>query len=194
MAGGFWSAAAHDLTAQIAADSKVVALAPLGQDVAEANESKEKAPVEQAKTVEADLQVVVGEDGTLTIPAVRCGKVGGVIAMKSATGGMQLHLSRDLNATKSSSAPLRRRKPENMSSRRRSSRCNRSKSCCSRRTMPKRRWKAPVEIAVPYTVGQWAQTKPVEIVLAKGPNVLRFTRPAPSWGVTVKQFTLTPVK
>jgi hypothetical protein len=54
--------------------------------------------------------------------------------------------------------------------------------------------KEPVEIAVPYTVGRWEQTQPVEIALVKGQNVLRFTRPAPSRGVTFKEFTLTPVK
>ena len=54
--------------------------------------------------------------------------------------------------------------------------------------------KEPVEIAVPYTIGRWEQTPPVEIALAKGQNVLRFTRPAPSRGLTIKDFTLTPVK
>jgi hypothetical protein len=54
--------------------------------------------------------------------------------------------------------------------------------------------KEPVEIAVPYTLGKWEQTKPVEITLVKGPNVLRFTRPAPSRGLTIKQFTLTPIR
>ena len=37
----------------------------------------------------------------------------------------------------------------------------------------------PVDIAVPYTVGMWQETKPVEISLVKGQNVLHFTRNAP---------------
>jgi hypothetical protein len=38
--------------------------------------------------------------------------------------------------------------------------------------------KEPVEIAVPYTIGRWEQTKPVEVALVNGRNVLRFsTRP-----------------
>ena len=54
--------------------------------------------------------------------------------------------------------------------------------------------KEPVDIALPYTVGKWEQTPPVEINLAKGKNVLRFTRNDPVKGVTLKDFTLTPVK
>ena len=190
VAGGFWSAAAHDLTQQIAADSKAVALAPVGQDVAESNESKEKSPVEQAKTVEADLQIAVAPNGTLTIPAVRCSKAGGIIAMKSVTGGMQLHLSRDLKATQKFECAFE------------APQAGKYEFTAQVVTVQSEQKlmlaandaKTPVEIAVPYTIGQWALTKPVEIELAKGPNVLRFTRPAPSRGVTVKQFTLTPVK
>ena len=33
-----------------------------------------------------------------------------------------------------------------------------------------------VAMALPYTVGMWDKTQPVEITLAKGKNVLRFTR------------------
>jgi hypothetical protein len=47
---------------------------------------------------------------------------------------------------------------------------------------------------MPYTRGMWQKTEPVEITLAKGPNVLRFTRKAPYKGLTIKEFTLTPVK
>jgi hypothetical protein len=47
-----------------------------------------------------------------------------------------------------------------------------------------------VEIALPYTVGRWGQTEPVEVSLTRGRNVLHFTRPAPGHGMTIKDFTL----
>jgi len=50
------------------------------------------------------------------------------------------------------------------------------------------------DIALPYTVGKWEQTQPVQITLAKGKNSLRFTRTEPVKGLTIKDFTLTPVK
>jgi hypothetical protein len=51
---------------------------------------------------------------------------------------------------------------------------------------------ASIDIALPYTVGMWEDTKPVEIELAKGKNVLHFTRDIPNYGLTIKHFTLTP--
>jgi hypothetical protein len=40
----------------------------------------------------------------------------------------------------------------------------------------------------------WQPTPPVEIALVGGPNVLQFTVPTGSSGITIKDFTLTPVK
>jgi hypothetical protein len=40
----------------------------------------------------------------------------------------------------------------------------------------------------------WDKTPPVEVSLVKGPNVLRFSRKDPVKGLTIKDFTLTPVK
>jgi hypothetical protein len=54
---------------------------------------------------------------------------------------------------------------------------------------------APVEIAVPFTVGMWDKTPPDEVALVKGKNVLHFSRGGENIrGLTLKDFTLTPVK
>jgi len=50
---------------------------------------------------------------------------------------------------------------------------------------------AAVEMALPYTIGLWDKTAPVEIELKAGKNVLKFHGPA---RVTIKNFVLTPVK
>ena len=42
-------------------------------------------------------------------------------------------------------------------------------------------------------VGMWDKTEPVEIDVVKGRNVLRFSRPDATAGVTIREFTLTPV-
>ena len=54
--------------------------------------------------------------------------------------------------------------------------------------------KGQAEIAVPYTCGLWQQTKPVELPLVSGKNVLHFSVQDGSRGVTIKDFTLIPVK
>ena len=48
-----------------------------------------------------------------------------------------------------------------------------------------------VTLALPYTVGMWDVTEPVEIKLAKGENLLAIT--GPSW-VTVRDFALAPAE
>ena len=49
----------------------------------------------------------------------------------------------------------------------------------------------PVEMALPYTIGLWGKTEPVEVELKAGSNVLKYSGPARA---TFDQFTLTPVK
>jgi len=46
-----------------------------------------------------------------------------------------------------------------------------------------------VEMALPYTIGLWGQTSPIDIQLKAGANVLKFHGPARA---TFKHFTLTP--
>ena len=46
-----------------------------------------------------------------------------------------------------------------------------------------------VEIALPYTIGLWGKSSPIEVELKAGSNVLKFNGPARA---TFKQFTLTP--
>ncbi|HEX5790154.1 MAG TPA: hypothetical protein VFY13_03325, partial [Luteolibacter sp.] len=48
----------------------------------------------------------------------------------------------------------------------------------------------PVEMALPYTIGLWGKTDPVEVEFKAGSNVLKFSGPARA---TFDQFTLTPV-
>jgi hypothetical protein len=54
--------------------------------------------------------------------------------------------------------------------------------------------KSSVEMAIPYTIGKWQPTRPLEVTLVKGANVLHFALQDGSRGVTLKDFTLTPVK
>ena len=53
---------------------------------------------------------------------------------------------------------------------------------------------SPVEITIPYTIGKWEQTPAAEVTLTQGKNSLRFTRPEGSRGLSIREFTLTPVK
>jgi len=51
----------------------------------------------------------------------------------------------------------------------------------------------PIDIALPFTVGMWDKTEPVEVKLVKGKNVLRFSREGEVKGLTIKDFTFKPL-
>jgi len=52
--------------------------------------------------------------------------------------------------------------------------------------------KAPIDLAIPFTLGAWQQTAPVEVTLVQGKNTLAFKNPTTAFAL--KDFTLTPGK
>lgn len=191
--GGSWSSMAHYQAQAIAAAAKAVELGPVGQELAEANESKESQEAEQAKSAEQaklaeeDRKIVTGQDGTITIPAVAFkDNPKSFSSMKSFLGGMQLHCSGGFKAEYEFEAPKA------------------GKYVLSGRVVTAQEGqkflvqandaKEPVEIVVPYTVGKWQSTQPVELSLVDGKNVLHFAVQDGSRGVSIKDFTLTPLK
>jgi hypothetical protein len=51
-----------------------------------------------------------------------------------------------------------------------------------------------LNIAIPYTKGYWKDTEPLAIDLKEGRNTLLFTIKTPNKGLTIKSFTLKPLK
>ena len=51
-----------------------------------------------------------------------------------------------------------------------------------------------IDFDLPFSLGMWKDTEPVEIVLREGRNSFMFTCAAPNRGVSIKHFTLTPVE
>lgn len=49
-----------------------------------------------------------------------------------------------------------------------------------------------MESGVPYTLGMWQPTVPIELTLVQGKNTIQYELLAGSKGVTIKDFTLTP--
>ena len=191
---GFWYGVSLYLQRDIIEKAKAVALAAVGTDIGEANESKVKEKIEAATITEADRKITVGKDGAITIPAVACSKPTNstpkIKFMESNLGGMQLHYNRLGNLEEfeyTFDAPAA------------------GKYALTARVVTPS-WKQhlfvtangagqPTDIALPHTVGMWDTTEPVEVTLVKGRNVIRFSRDHERLkGVTIKDFTLTPVK
>jgi hypothetical protein len=192
--GGFWSSLAHYQARAIAAAARAVELGPVGQELAEANESKETRDAEQAKLAEQvkgseeDRKIVTAQGGTIVIPAVAWSNTpaGSFAPAKSFLGGMQLHCSGgfkadyEVQAPKAGAYALAMRVVTVQEGQKFLVQANGDK--------------APVEISVPYTCGLWKQTRPVELSLVSGKNVLHVAVQDGSRGVSIKDFTLTPVK
>ncbi len=179
--GGFWSGMAL-YEAKILA-STAVTLGPLGEDLAEANEKDQK--IDSTAVSKAD-QSVTEQNGVVTIPAVAHSKTSGKIAaMKSFSGGMQVHCLGGATADYAIDVPfsgkylLTAKVATVQTGQQFAFAVNDSK---------------PTETAVPYTIGMWQQSEPIEVSLDKGKNTLHFALKEGSRGVTIKDFTLTEVK
>jgi hypothetical protein len=192
-AGGFWNGVALYRQRAIIEKAKAVTLAAVGTDIGEANESKEKELIKEVELTAADKKITVGQDGVITIPAVACSKpansTGKIRFMKSHSGGMQLHYNRNgvaegfeyiVEAPAAGTYTLSARVV--------------TVSPDQHLLVAVNDAKEPADIAAPYTLGKWEQTQPVEVTLVKGNNQLRFTRNDPVKGMSIKDFTLKPVK
>ncbi len=180
--GGFWSRMAHYQTMILA--SQAVELGPLGQELAEANATEEKETVEIEAITAAD-QASVNRDGAIIVSAVGYTKPSGrAAAMKSSAGGKQLHVGGGFKAEYVVEVP----------------KAGKYKVTARVATLQEGQVfevttgssAKPVEIKVPYTIGLWKDTPPVEVTLSQGKNVIQFAVKDGSRGVTIKDFALTP--
>ncbi len=180
--GGLWNVMALFQKKVIVADAKPVELAALGTELGEANESAESKAkaVEKAVVTDDDRQVVVDSKGVITIPAAACGGENQLI--KSFLGGQQMiwggPLTCDVDVARAGKYALTARVA----------------TVHGEATAPLtlNGAKDPAVIAIPFTVGAWQATTAVELALVNGRNTLSFA--APSTGLALKEFTLTPGK
>jgi len=176
--GGFWSRAA--LYQQRILAATAATLGPLGQELGEANERNQQ--MNSAKVSDDDREITV-ENGIMTIPAVANSKTSGrSAAMKSFGEGMQLHMLGGFKTQYEVSAPS-------------AGKYQLVARVATVQTGQKFIISAndgsqPVEIDVPYTLGMWEYTQPVEVNLTEGANTIHLELKPGSRGVTVKDLLL----
>lgn len=189
---GFWYGASLYIQKGVIESAKAKTLAAVGVDIAEANETKEKVEIAKVTMTEKDRAVSVDAKGVITIPAAATSQPtkssGKIIFMDSYLGGKQLHYSRtsgghqpfeytfDAPAAGQYQLTVRVSTP----------------SWRQNLLVAANGSKESVVIDLPHTVGMWEETKPVSIDLAKGKNVLRFSRVGDVKGISIKDFKLTP--
>ncbi len=181
--GGFWSNVANYQSIVLA--SKAVELGPLGQELAEANEKKEK--LEQVAASESEKKAVVGPGGVITLPALSHQKPNGPFAtMNSIPSGMQMHCKGGYKSQYQFSAPMAGK--YTLTAKVATFQDGQKFQITANDA------KQPVDAAIPFTVGVWQETRPIEITLAQGQNTVGIALPKESRGVSVKEFTLKPTK
>lgn len=189
----FWNGVSLYTQRALIEASKAKTLAAVGEDIAEATESKVKEKIVEVKMTDEDRRAVVDAKGVITLPAAATSNpaksTGRVLFQNSFLGGKQLHYSRGNGIQ-----PFEYKFDAPAAGKYRLS---------ARVSTPS--WKQglklvvngsgqPLDIALPYTVGMWENSEPVEIELTRGSNTLTFTREGNVKGVSIRDFTLTPVK
>jgi hypothetical protein len=178
--GGFWNNLAVFAKKAAVADAKPVALAALGQELGEANESAESRARVLVKTTisDADKKPIVAPNGMITIPAAAftgaqvLGSFGGGHQLFSGAGSLQC----EVQIPKAGKYALTARVVTVQDN-----------PNLQLVTTPSSQ---AAEIPVPYTMGKWKSTPATVVQLSQGKNTLRFTRPEGSRGLTIKDITL----
>jgi len=207
--GGLWKSLAHYKKLAIVQDTKMIALAAVGAEFAESNVAAESPnsdfvldedwPLKKVEQVfpqvelnEADKTITTDKNGVITIPIAACSKplsTEKIRFMKSYDDKfVQLHynLAGIRPELRSYTVTLPEAGKYNFTASVVTVTMDRSFTIrANRRDMH--------NISLPLTVGDWMETKPVPMELKAGRNKLQLTLRSPNKGLSIRNFTLTPV-
>lgn len=207
--GGFWKSLAHYKKLAIVEDAELKELESVGAEFAESNvaavspnsdwkvdegsSEEEKSKYPQVELTDADTTITTDTNGVITIPVAACSKPEStekVRFMKSYDDQfVQLHynLAGNRPELRSYTVELPAAGKYNFTATVVTVTVDRSFTIRANR-------RAMHEIEVPFTLGDWMETKPVSMDLKEGRNKLQLTLKAPNKGLSIRKFTLTPVK
>ncbi len=192
-ASGFWNGVALYRQREIIAAGKASQSPHQSTDGLNGRQPTLLEKILQTEVTAADKQIAVAPNGVITLPAAACSKptsnTGKVLFIKSFLGGMQLHYGR-LGKPEVFEYTFEIPKAGKYALSARVVTVNMNQQLL----LTVNSAQSVVDIPVPYTIGMWGKTEPVEITLREGANTLSFTLPKANYGVTIKDFTLTPVK
>ncbi len=189
--GGPWNALAFYKKLAIVEEARIAALAPVGEELSEANEETAPEVGGGIEIDEAHRRIVVADDGVITIPpgaATSTANTGKIRFMKTIDGdGVQVHYS------------LGGARPELLSYAVEVAAAGTyelTATVCTvtvdREFLLRLNRRTMIDIPLPYTKGLWADTPPVEVELRAGRNALQFTAASPNKGFSIRAFTLRP--
>ncbi|MDB4573670.1 SUMF1/EgtB/PvdO family nonheme iron enzyme [bacterium] len=190
--GGFWPLLGFYKKHAIVGDEKIKDIGTTGEELAESDVSSEKEEIEQIEIPEKFRKITVAEDGTITIPVAACKSPKNgekILFMESVDGGMQAHygligqrpelLAYTVDIPKAGKYEFT---------------ANVSTVTVDRQALLRVNRRTLLDVDIPYTKADWMDTEPVELDLKEGRNRIGYTHYTPNKGVSIKHFTLKPVK
>ena len=208
--GGFWKSLAHYKKLAVVQDEDLKELATVGAEFAESNVAaispnsdwieEEDGPLKpkekefpQVELTEADKTITTDANGVITIPVAACSKPEStekIRFMKSYDDKfVQMHynLAGARPELRSYTLNLPEAGKYNFTATVVTVTIDRSFTIrANRRNIH--------EVKVPFTLGDWEESKPVPMEFKAGRNKLQLTLTAPNKGISIKSFTLTPIK
>ncbi|TAE74237.1 MAG: hypothetical protein EAZ65_00875 [Verrucomicrobia bacterium] len=187
----FWNGVSLHTQRALIEASKAKTLASVGEDIAEATESKAKEKIVPVEISDEDRRIVVDTKGVITLPAAATRNptrsTGKILFLESMLGGKQLHYSRT-----TSHQPFEYAFDATAAGKYRLTARVATPSWKQNLKLVVNDKGPPIDLPLPFTLGLWENSESVEIDLVQGPNVLRFTREGNVKGVSIRDFTLTP--
>ncbi len=192
--GGFWDGLAFCKKQALVKDAEIKALELAGgMKLGESDEllGDEKGP--EIEIPDKDREIAFGEDGAITIPAVAFysprGNTDRVIAMKSWDEGYQLHYSR-----LGERPELVKYKLEVPTAGTYELTAEAATVSPKQQILVRTNRDEPAPFDLPYTKGAWMESGPMKVTLAEGRNMISFTARTPNRGVSIRRWSLKPVK
>ena len=191
--GGFWKLLAFYRKLALVEDAAIKDVGVTGEELAESNDEAAPEVVNQIELTDAQKTIMIGEDGVITIPpgaAESTVNTDKLSFMQTIDGGeVQVHYS--LGSARPELLKYKVEAPADGKYELTAEVCTLT---IGREFMLRLNRRTLVNIALPYTKGDWAETKPVPIDLKQGANAFQFTVKAPNKGLSIRKFKLTPVK
>ena len=192
--GGFWDNLAFVKKQIVVKQAEVKALELAGgMKLGESDELLGDEQGEEIEIPDADKEIKVASDGTITLPAVGCysprKSSDRILFLKSWDQGYQLHYSRlgqrpelfkyNIDVPAEGEYELTSMAATVSPNIEVLVRVNRDE---------------PVPFGMPYTHGFWETSKPLKLKLTQGRNIISVTARTPNRGVSIKNWQLKPVK
>jgi hypothetical protein len=190
--GGFWKLLAFYRKLALVEDAAIKDLGVTGEELAESNDEAAPEEVDQIDLTDAQKTITIDKDGVITIPpgaAESTVNTDKLRFMQTIDGGdVQVHYA--LGSARPEMLKFKVEAPADGKYEHTAEVCTLT---IGREFMLRLNRRTLVNITLPYTKGDWAETKPMPVDLKQGANSFQFTIKAPNKGLSIRKFKLKPV-